>query len=81
MNKEKIWEGRCTFNPRSLVKTIHHHPLHSDWHGVIVQEFFNLFKNSKVIRVEKEDDTTLGQELVCKNENKVHIVQDLSIPL
>jgi hypothetical protein len=55
--------------PKILSETIHHRPLHLDWHGVIVQEFFNLFKNSKVIRVEKEDGTTLGQELVYKNES------------
>jgi hypothetical protein len=56
------------------MKTIHHCPLHLDWQGVIVQEFFNLFKNLKVIKVEKEDGTTLGHELVCKNEKKAHIV-------
>jgi hypothetical protein len=38
-------------------------------------------ENVLVIWVEKEGDTTLGQELVCKNESKVHIVQDLNIPL
>jgi len=37
--------------------------------------------NSQVIQVEKEDGTTLGQELVCRNENRIHIVRDLNIPL
>jgi hypothetical protein len=40
-----------------------------------------MFENSQVIRVEKEDGTILGQELFYKNENKVHILQDLNIPL
>jgi len=31
--------------------------------------------------VEKEDGTTMGKELVSKNENKVHAVGDLGIPL
>jgi hypothetical protein len=31
--------------------------------------------------MEKEDGTTLGQELVYKNENIVHIMRDLGIPL
>jgi hypothetical protein len=31
--------------------------------------------------VGKEDGTTLGHELFYKNENKVHIMQDLSIPI
>jgi hypothetical protein len=30
--------------------------------------------------MEKEDGTTLGHELVLKNENKVHVMWDLNIP-
>jgi hypothetical protein len=58
-----------------LLKTIDHNLLHLDQlQNIVVQEGLNLIQHTKVIGMEKEHKTIIGQKFVKKNNDRINEV-------
>jgi hypothetical protein len=58
-----------------LLKTIDHNLLHLDrLQNIVVQEGLNLIQHTKVIGMEKEHKTIIGQKFVKKNNDRINEV-------